>query len=252
MGWSGAEGEGTGTGADVKLPPLCGFIETTLIDWEGVVAAEVFLCGCNLRCPFCHSAHIVFGRVEPMSWEQIETSIVERINWIDGVVISGGEPTLHGNALVELCRRFKEKGLSIKLDTNGTNPELLRDLHKKGLLDFIALDFKAPLDERYSIAVGVEIDTGTIEDTLFWLLKDDGPSYEIRTTVVPRLHDLKTLKEMAHQIKGAADWVLQNFNPKNGCLNPEWEKEKPYPLTELRRWAEHLSGITPCRVRGVF
>ena len=252
MGRTGSEGAGPGAGADVRLPPLCGFIPSTLIDWEGKIAAEIFLCGCNFRCPFCHSAHLVFGKVERLDWGDIATSLSERRAWLDGVVISGGEPTIHGEALFELCRRIKQTDLSVKVDTNGTAPDILSSLHRKGLLDFVALDLKAPLDERYTIAAGVPCDPSPIRQTLQWLISGEGPPYEIRTTVVPRLHDYSTLEEMAEAIKGAAGWVLQNFNPKNGCLDTEWQNIEPYSEETLREWARRLSAITPCRVRGLF
>ncbi|RKY11969.1 MAG: anaerobic ribonucleoside-triphosphate reductase activating protein [Planctomycetota bacterium] len=253
MGRSGSAGSGFGEGVELSPPDICGYIETTLIDWEGSVAAEVFLCGCNFRCPFCHSAHLVFGRVERLMWEAVVDSLRRRSAFIDGVVVSGGEPTLHGERLVELCRRIKAEGFAVKIDTNGTSPHLLRRLYDEGLLDFVAVDFKAPLDEqRYRVAAGVHADIAAIKQTLTWLISGQGPAYEVRTTVVPTLHDITTLEEMAHTLSGVADWVLQNFNPKNGCLDPQWEKITPYEREVLEGWVERLRRIVPCRLRGAF
>lgn len=232
-------------------PPIKGFIPNTLIDWEGKVAAEVFLSGCNLRCPFCHSPHLVFGdATEHIPLVNILQRLRIESSWVDGVVVSGGEPTLC-STLDSLCAEFKRLNLAVKIDTNGTKPDVLKRLIEAELLDFISLDIKAPLDERYNTAAGIEnAHVERIEESIT-LLKEETVDYEFRTTVVPTLHDWDALKSIGESLAGGGDWVLQQFRPKN-CLNPEYERIKPYPLSFLKEWAERLCLYLPTRVRGEF
>ncbi|MCX7703690.1 MAG: anaerobic ribonucleoside-triphosphate reductase activating protein, partial [Planctomycetota bacterium] len=164
--------------------PIKGFLPNTLIDWEGKVAAEIFLSGCNFRCPFCHSGYLVYDREnECIPLESILACIEREKGWIDGVVISGGEPTLCP-ALEGLCVEFRNRNLGVKLDTNGSNPALIGRLVNLGLLDFVSLDVKAPLDERYSAATGVmEPPVEQVRESVRLLMRSS-IDYEFRTTVV--------------------------------------------------------------------
>jgi len=240
--------------------PIRGFLSNTLIDWEGKIAAEIFLSGCNFRCPFCHSAILVLGcDLERIPLQSVLNCIKSEQGWIDGVVISGGEPTLEPELEV-LCTELKSYGLAVKIDTNGTAPDVIRKLISLGLIDCVSLDVKAPLDSRYGAATGVEnppIDK--IKQTIELLERSSlsgrgqlpAIDYEFRTTVVPTLHGRSALEDIAKSLTGGKEWVLQQFNPKH-CLNAEYEKIKPYDLNFLREVARDLSHYLPTRVRGDY
>ena len=141
----------------MKLPEVKGFIDLSLVDWDGKVTAVIFLPHCNLRCPFCYNATLVLDPEEmrTIPFAEIRLYLMHNRNWLDGVVITGGEPTIH-NGLPLLCNQIKELGLKVKLDTNGTNYDMLQKLIAKKHVDYVALDIKAPLiPERYFNAAGV-------------------------------------------------------------------------------------------------
>ena len=232
-------------------PPIKGFISNTLIDWEGRLSAEIFLSGCNFRCPFCHSAHLVEGdTLERIPLDSVLERLKAESGWVDGMVISGGEPTIYSD-IEELCAVFKREGFSVKIDTNGTRPDVLRRLIEGGFVDFVSMDVKAPLDERYDVAAGLKnAPIDRIRESIA-LLKGSAVDYEFRTTVLPTIHDWEALKSIGEALAGGDDWVLQQFRPKN-CLDPEYERIEPYPLSFLKESAERLSLYLPTRVRGEF
>ena len=213
-----------------------GFIQTTLIDWPGKIASEVFLAGCNLRCPYCHSRHLVVApqTLEAIPLEAVLGYLKKNKGWIDGMVVSGGEPTLN-KELDTLLKEFKQLGLKVKLDTNGTQPHLLQELARAGLIHYVAMDIKAPLDERYWQASGVKCDLEAIGQSIDFLLKDE-LDYEFRTTVCPTFSEKKDILDIARQIEGAKQYTLQNFRPVN-CLDPQMEKVSPFPKEVLREMA---------------
>jgi pyruvate formate lyase activating enzyme len=192
-----------------------GFIETSLIDWDGKIVAVLFLPGCNFRCPFCHN-HVLVKHPEQIAdvpWKRIETFLKGKKGWIDGVVITGGEPTIHQD-LMPLLTKLKEMGLPAKLDTNGSNPALLREIIDLGLVKFIAMDIKASFDGSYDRACGVAVNKENIRESI-GLIMSSGLEYEFRTTIVPQYHDLDSVENMAKEIKGAKKWVLQQFVQTN-------------------------------------
>ncbi len=140
-------------------PAIKGFLETSFVDWKGHLASVLFLGGCNFRCPFCHNRDLVLnpGGFEDVPLEYVVATIRKyRAHWIDKIVITGGEPTIHKN-LFALIGLLKNEGMSIKLDTNGSNPSVVKGLVNDGLIDCIAMDVKGPLD-RYSRWCGTEVD----------------------------------------------------------------------------------------------
>ena len=143
---------------------IIGFIETSLLDWDGHIVASIYLPGCNFRCPYCHNKNAVLN---PNSFDEIpidyiESYISENKDFLDGIVVSGGEPTIHDD-LQDLLRKIKGLGLKVKLDTNGTNPNMLEYLISENLIDYIAMDIKAPLNTKYSDAAGVEVNLEDIK-----------------------------------------------------------------------------------------
>jgi len=231
-------------------PPIRGFIENTLIDWEGKIACEVFLPTCNLRCPFCHAGHLLTdsGELESIPVEAVLDCLERHKGWIDGVVISGGEPTLHPSlgAMMEL---FRSHGAGIKLDSNGTHPEVIEDLLSRGLIDAISMDLKTALDERYFAAAGTTCDLDAIRRSIQLIMASD-IEYEFRTTVCPAYITRADLLDIAQAIPGARKYILQQFRPDD-CLDPAMNEVKPYSRETLREFAEAVREHVPsCIVRG--
>ncbi|MFA4857868.1 MAG: anaerobic ribonucleoside-triphosphate reductase activating protein [Candidatus Margulisiibacteriota bacterium] len=221
---------------------LRGFIETSLIDWDGKVVSVAFVGGCNFRCPFCHNALLVTHplTIEPVLKEKIKAAMLARKDFIDGLVITGGEPCLYPD-LADFIKEFKDLGFLIKLDTNGSNPEILKKLinQKAGTpaqVDYIAMDIKAPLDEaKYCRATGAKIDLEKIKQSVNLLLTQSAGAidYEFRLTVVPDLINEADIEEIGRQLKGANKFVLQQFKAQN-CLDPKFNTIKPYEKDVLR------------------
>jgi len=231
------------------LPPIAGYHPTTLIDWPGRLAAIVFLPGCNLRCRFCHAEALLSDPDEVVPLEGILEHMASREGWLDGVVICGGEPTLWP-ALPDLCRRFHDAGVGVKLDTNGTRPEALEGLLAAGLVDAVAMDLKAPLDARYAEVCGVEtVDLAALRRSIA-LLMGGRVEYEFRTTVVPTLLGEDEIRAMGPEIAGAEAWNLQQFEP-DGALDPALREVQPYLPAQLAALAEiGRQYVARCKVRG--
>ncbi len=211
---------------------LRGVIENSLLEWEDNLAAVAVAGGCNLRCPFCHSWRYVTGLadLERLDPEQLFRLLERQRGWIDGVVFTGGEPTLQPG-LPDMLRRTREYGVRIKLHTNGTRPAVIRKLLDEGLLDCLALDYKAPLDERFFAAAGLAADPGRLElaadpktikavRETFRLAAASGLDREYHTTLVPRFVDEKALAEMAAELEPEGLWFLQQFE-SGDCLDPD-------------------------------
>ena len=218
-----------------------GWQKTSLIDYPGKMCSVIFLPYCNFRCPFCQNPGLVKNPEEQpsISVEEVVEYIESKKEWIDGVCVTGGEPTIHKD-LPELLEKFKSIGVFVKLDTNGSNPEMLKELIKKGLLDYVAMDIKAPL-EKYHIAAGVKVDTEKIKESIN-IIKNSGIDYEFRATVIPRLHKKEDLQKMAELVKGAKKFAIQQFRP-NITLDESFQKEKPYSNEELEEFKEMLKGF---------
>jgi pyruvate formate lyase activating enzyme len=163
--------------------------------------------------------------IETIPFEHIGNQLNQQRGWIDGVCITGGEPTLH-NDLPELCSNLKNMGMLIKLDTNGTNPNILKELINRKLVDYIAMDLKAPLTtEKYSRASGVNAENllKNVKQSVI-LLKGSYIDYEFRTTVVPTITDIDDIKQICHSLKGCKKYVLQKFDVSIGktVINPRF------------------------------
>ncbi|MBL7140549.1 MAG: anaerobic ribonucleoside-triphosphate reductase activating protein [Planctomycetes bacterium] len=185
------------------LPPIAGYHPTTLLDWPGRLAAIVFLPRCNFRCPFCHAGHLLGDPAETVPLEAVLAHLADREGWLDGVVVCGGEPTLWPT-LGDLCRRFRDAGLPVKLDTNGTRPDVLAALLDAGLVDAVAMDVKAPLDARYARAAGVEAaDLQTLRRSIALLMASTA-EVEFRTTVVPTLLAEAEIQAIGETLAAAA------------------------------------------------
>lgn len=180
---------------------ICGLQKMTLLDFPGKIACTVFLGGCNFRCPFCHNSELFMGKPEKlMEDEEFFKFLSTRKGLLDGVCVSGGEPTLYKD-LPEFMARIKEMGFLVKLDTNGYRPEVMKDLVSRGLVDYIAMDVKNSPD-LYARTVGLEnFDIAPIEESLRFLL-DGNVDYELRTTLVTQLHDEASVLDMGAWLGG--------------------------------------------------
>ena len=236
---------------------FAGLLKQSLTDYPGKIAAVLFSRGCNLRCPFCHNAHLLVKPGRAAMAEEIETSklipfLEERRGFLDAVVFSGGEPTINPE-LPQVIRQVKETGYLVKLDTNGSNPQMLDQLLQQELLDYVAMDIKAPPEyQKYLQASG----RLTFEDffnirSSINLLKTATIAVEFRTTVVPVWHSPEDIIEIARYIKGARFYSLQQFNPGT-TLNPELFGIKPYSKAELEEIANRCqSWVQKVRVCNV-
>lgn len=220
----------------MTMPEIKGFIDLSLVDWDGRVSSVIFLPTCNLRCPFCYNTKLVLSpeKMPSIPFHEIQSYLEERKGWIDGVVITGGEPTLHSQ-LPNLCREIKKLGLPIKLDTNGTNPQVLQKLVEHHLIDYVAMDMKAPLTPRkYAKAAGIHVENLIlkVKETVDFLLKGK-LDYEFRTTVVPKIHERKDIEQICLAIKDCRKYVIQNFRGGLETINPEYTQAKPFSRQTL-------------------
>lgn len=194
---------------------IAGYVPCSLLDYPGRIAAVVFTQGCNWRCPWCHNLHLVeparFGPV--LETERVMAHLATRRGKLDGVVVTGGEPTLHGGLEVFLAC-VHALGFLVKLDTNGSRPAVLRRLLEAGLLDYVAMDVKAPL-ERYDVFAGVPVDTAAIAESMR-LIAVSGVEHEFRTTVVPHLHTEADLAGVRALVARAPRHTLQTWRAPAG------------------------------------
>lgn len=216
---------------------IVGFARTSLLDWDGKVASTIYLQGCNLLCGFCHNPDLVTvsSDLEEVPFKVIEDYIEDNKEFLDGVVITGGEPTIHKDLPV-LISRFRAMGMRIKLDTNGTNPRMLEDLIHSGQLDYVAMDIKAPLNQKYEEIVRSPIDLDAVKRSIS-LIMDHMPDYEFRTTVVPFYLDTEDIEVIAAFIGGARKYALHQFGNVN-TLDERLAVMKPYPEEKLHTMAE--------------
>ncbi|MDI6849465.1 MAG: anaerobic ribonucleoside-triphosphate reductase activating protein [Candidatus Saccharicenans sp.] len=207
-------------------------------DFPGHISSTVFVGGCNFRCPFCHNADLVLnpGRLPSLDLNLFLSYLDSRQGWLEGLCLSGGEPLLHEDIEV-LARVIKARGFLVKVDTNGSFPERLEYLISQGLVDWLAMDIKAPL-RRYPEVVRAEVDAGKISRSLD-LIRQSGLPYIFRTTVVPGLLTEADLLEIADWLNGSRCFQLQQFVPQN-TIDPAFLELEPYPAQEIRNWADKL------------
>ncbi len=216
---------------------LKGLQKLTLLDFPGKIAATVFTGGCNFRCPFCHNASLVipekFGENIPV--DEFFTFLNKRRGMLEGVCVSGGEPTMQKD-LPEFLARIKELGYLVKLDTNGTNPTMLSELIERGLLDYVAMDIKSSR-EGYSSAVGIEnYDTAKIEKSVE-ILRKNLVDFEFRTTVVKELHTAEDFESIGKWLSGDDKIFLQTFRDSGDLIS---EGYSAYNEDDMRSFLDIL------------
>lgn len=229
---------------------LRGWMRTSLLDYPEHIATVLFTGGCNLRCPACHNADLVLHphNVPAIAEDEVFAYIVRRAGLIDGVVLTGGEPTIQPD-LLPFLRRLRPLGPEIKLDTNGFRPNVLEAALAEGLVDYVAMDVKAP-PEKYTLLAGrPDLDLAPFERSLA-LLRTSTIPYELRTTVVPDLLDKDDIVAIARWIQGAPLYALQQFRPVN-TLDPGLEQAVPYPPDALHEMAQAcVEWVEKVEVRG--
>ena len=226
---------------------IAGLQKVTLLDYPGKIACTVFLDGCNMRCPFCHNPDLVLGA---SSWNLSVSSLLEfletRKGKLEGVCITGGEPTIHPE-LPNLLREIQKAGFCVKLDTNGTNPKMLREFLEHGLVDYVAMDIKnAP--ERYADSCGGMDFVKEIRESAA-LLMNGTTEYEFRTTVCSPLHGPEEMKKIGQWLAGAKRYYLQQFVNSGAILGEEITAVSPAVLEEMRQYL--LPYIPSVKLRGV-
>jgi pyruvate formate lyase activating enzyme len=230
-----------------------GFIQNTLIDWEGTIASIIFLPNCNFNCPYCHSAALVKNSsiLDTIDKSVVINFLKQKKKWIDGLVITGGEPTIY-QELPSFIKEFKDIGIKIKLDTNGSNPDMLENLIKNNLIDYVAMDIKAPIiKEKYNVAAGVEVNLENIKKSKD-ILMNSNIDYEFRTTFSKAWLTKEDLLDIAELIKGAKRWRLQKFKlPETGVIDNNIAKDViEFTAQEIEEnLIEFKKYVLDCKVR---
>jgi pyruvate formate lyase activating enzyme len=214
-----------------------GIQNLTLIDYPGEVAATVFVNGCNLKCPFCHNPDLVYGNNTFISTEQVLAHIKSRKDFYSGICISGGEPTIYGDKLLKLICDIKNLGLKVKLDTNGINTDILKEIIKSKLVDYIAMDIKS-IPSLFNKAMGVFVDSGVIKSSLRAITTGD-IRYEIRSTIVPDLFPLDKLDELFEFLSGVKAYCIQQFNNQTDLIDNGYKNIIPYAKADLEFIRDH-------------
>ncbi|HQI74843.1 MAG TPA: anaerobic ribonucleoside-triphosphate reductase activating protein [Candidatus Pacearchaeota archaeon] len=231
---------------------IYGLVKSSLIDYPGKICAIVFTGGCNFRCNFCYSGELVLQekiKIQPkISQEYFDNFLEEHRNLIDGIVICGGEPTLHKD-LPDFIEKIKKYGYLVKLDTNGSNPEMLQYLIKKKLIDYVAMDIKGP-KEKYGKICGINIDISNIERSVD-ILKESNINFEFRTTITPRDLDKSDFPAIADWIGGDnVNYFLQNFSNKKETIDSSLLEEIPYSSNYIQNICSEISSrFKNCRFR---
>ena len=228
-----------------------GIYKTSLIDYPGKISAVLFTGGCNLRCRYCHNPDLA-GNWQEMALSSNEETIdllKKRKNIIDGVTISGGEPTLSKN-LFSFVEKIKELQLAVKLDSNGLQPDVLRDLVGGRLIDYAAIDIKTS-PEKYRILTNSDVDFGRIAESIN-ILRNGGIDYEVRTTCVPVYVTMADLVSIRDSIGRVKSYYLQQFQRESRLLDRSWEVIEPYSPETLRQFRDFvLSFADRCEIRGI-
>ena len=228
---------------------ISGIQKLTLLDYPGKVAATIFTSGCNFRCPFCQNADLVIDAENSydMSREEILAYLQKRKGLLDGVCVTGGEPLINSD-IEDFLYELKDMGYSVKLDTNGSAPDLLMKIVGEGLADYVAMDIKN-CRERYGETAGITgMSTAAIEKSAAFLMENTVP-FEFRTTVVKEFHDADSFKAIGQWLRGEENYYLQAFVDSERVISPGLHGYSPQ---ELEKFCEILKRYIPnARLRGV-
>jgi len=230
-----------------------GFLKGSLLEWEGRLSSVLFLPGCNLRCHYCHAADLVLHQdeLDTVPVDDVLSHLRRSKGWVEAVAITGGEPTLHGQELLELVQRLKDASVEVMVETNGTHPEWVERLLEGGLVDAMSMDVKAPLaPEEYQRVTDTEVDIDALRRSIHLIKQGHLSFYEFRTTLVPGLVGPDELERLLPELEGCRQIALQNFQPDH-CLDPELHDVMPFTSEELDEMERLASQFTRrCVVRG--
>ena len=219
--------------------PVVGFRKLSITDYPGKLCAVLTAPGCNFRCPYCPHEDLIHHYIpmEQTHPEEIRETLYPRIGFLDGICISGGEPTLH-RQLPEFLELIKETQSLVKIDTNGSRHMMLRILLDRRLVDYITMKIVARIEDYPSIT-GSRIEPEMVLNTIQMIRKSRVP-HEFKMTAVPTLNDEKTLLDLAHVLAGSRRFVIKQFNPEK-CLDPSYKEIQPYSLKELRQLKDRVA-----------
>ena len=210
---------------------ISGFDKLTLLNYPDKVACTIFTSGCNLRCPFCHNSGLVTNNYNEISFDSIYEYLKKRIGILDGVCITGGEPLIHAD-IKDYIKKIKDLGYLVKIDTNGCNPKLVKELIDLKLVDYIAMDIKN-IYSKYDITSGVKVNIDNIKKSIS-IIENSGIDYEFRTTIVKEFHSTQDIKEILSYISSNSNYYIQNFKNSNDVFNRNLSSFSEKELVEMK------------------
>ena len=210
---------------------ISGFDKLTLLNYPDKLACTIFTSGCNLRCPFCHNSGLVTNNYNEISFDSIYEYLKKRIGILDGVCITGGEPLIHAD-IKDYIKKIKDLGYLVKIDTNGCNPKLLKQLIDLKLVDYIAMDIKN-IYSKYDITSGVKVNIDNIKKSIS-IIENSGIDYEFRTTIVKEFHSTQDIKEILSYISSNSNYYIQNFKNSNDVFNRNLSSFSENELVEMK------------------
>lgn len=193
-----------------------GFDKLTLLNYPDKVACTIFTKGCNFKCPFCHNSSLINLDKENDKYEEVISYLKKRKGILDGVCITGGEPLIH-KSTKDLIKEIKSMGFLVKLDTNGSNPVMLKELIDENLIDYVAMDIKNTFD-KYEMTIGCKTNIDNIKKSIE-ILESSNIDYEFRTTIVKELHTFDDIKGIINRLNNKSKYYIQNFRNSDGVLN---------------------------------
>jgi len=226
---------------------ILGLTKTTLLDYPEKVAATVFTGGCNFRCPFCHNGQIVLNVVQQpaISENEVIEHLIKRKSVLEGVCITGGEPTIQAD-LPDFIEKIKKLGYLVKLDTNGSNPKMLKQLIDNKMIDYVAMDIKNT-EEKYPLTTGIpDLNFDNIKNSYLYLMENHVP-YEFRTTVIREYHTKEDLVKIGKMIKGAKNWFIQSYKFSENVIAKGLNS---YSKEELQKMTGNIKDV-PVMLRGL-
>lgn len=215
---------------------IYGIEKFSMVDWDGKIVCTLFASGCNFRCPFCHNASLALSEGNELDQEEIFDFLEKRKGLLDGVCLSGGEPTLHHD-IEDFVGKIKAMGYKVKLDTNGTNPKAVKGLIEKGLVDYIAMDIKN-CPHKYASTVGVS--SITLDNILesVSIIKSSSIPHEFRTTLIKEFHNEEDMKLVASIIEGCDGYFLQHYVDRDSCISHGFT---PIDKATAEGWLDHFN-----------
>ena len=228
---------------------ITGLQKLTLLDFPERIACTVFISGCNLRCPFCHNASLVVTNSQEthISEDELISFLQSRKGLLDGVCITGGEPTIYGDELRALIQKIRELGFAVKLDTNGTNPSLLTELINEGLLDYVAMDIKNSPANYTKTCGGIDV-LAKAQESVRILMNFD-VEFEFRTTVCHPLHTTEDIRQIGAWLKGTEKYFIQQFVDSGNLIGSGMTPLSESEMEEMRQAV--LPWIPNAQVRGI-